>query len=268
MFYNYYLCDRCGNSFQQSTLCGFGRNWIMLIRTKGIVLKVTDYAENSVVAQLFTEELGLQSYLVNGAKKPKAKIHVNMLQPLHLLDMVVYHKNNGSLQRIKEAQQTPVLQQIPLDIFKNSMTMFLNEVLYKVLKHQQPDPQLFHFVQQSILWLDQTSSPITNFHLCFLMKLSKFIGYLPSVTPDKKPYFDLVEGVFTQNLPAHSYVLQEPHTTILYAILSTNYEDSHLCQMKREDRVFMLEQITNFYRLHTTHFGQINSLEILGEIFQ
>jgi DNA repair protein RecO (recombination protein O) len=240
---------------------------IMLVRTKGIVLKVTSYAENSVVVQVFTEELGLQSYLVNGAKKPKAKIHSNMLQPLHLLDMVVYHKNTGSLQRIKEAQQTPVLQQIPLDIVKGSVAMFLNEVLYKVLKHQQPDPHLFHFVYQSVLWLDQTASPIGNFHLSFLVKLSKFLGYLPTATPDKKPFFDLMEGVFTQSLPAHSYVLQEPHTSILHTILSTGYEGSRLYQMKREDRVYMLEQVINFYRLHTSHFGQINSLEILSEIF-
>lgn len=239
----------------------------MLIRTKGVVLKMTDYAENSVVVQIFTEELGLQSYLVNGAKKPKAKIHRNMLQPLHVLDMVVYHKNNGALQRIKEAQQTPVLQHIPLDIVKSSVCLFLNEVLYKVLKHQQPDPQLFHFIYQSILWLDQTEAPIANFHLCFLMKLSRFLGFLPTVTPDKKPFFDLMEGVFTNNLPAHRYVLQEPHTSIMHAMLSTSYENSHQCYMQREDRVYMLEQVVNFYRLHTSHFGQIHSLEILGELF-
>lgn len=239
----------------------------MLIRTKGIVLKVTNYGESSVVAQIFTEELGLQSYLINGAKKPKAKIHINILQPLHLLDMVVYNKQNTSLQRIKEAHQTPVLQHIPLDIVKSSVTIFLNEVLYKVLKHQQPDPQLFHFVYQSILWLDHSAVPIANFHLCFLMKMSKFLGYLPTAAPDKKLYFDLMEGVFTDEIPLHSYLLQEPHTSILHAILSTSYEASHQCYMRREDRKYMLEQMVNFYRLHTSHFGEIKSLDILEEIF-
>lgn len=239
----------------------------MLIRTKGIVLKVTDYAENSLVVQIFTEELGLQSYLVNGAKKPRARIHRNMLQPLHILDMVVYHKNTGALQRIKEAQQTPVLQYIPIDIVKSSVSLFLNEVLYKVLKHQQPDPQLFHFIYQSILWLDQTETSIANFHLCFLMKLSRFLGFLPTVSSDKKAFFDLMEGVFTNTLPPHRYVLQEPHTSIMYAILSASYEDSYQYYMSREDRVYMLEQVVNFYRLHTSHFGEINSIEILGELF-
>lgn len=239
----------------------------MIIKTRGIVLKVTDYADSSVVTQIFTEELGLQSYIINGAKKPKAKIHINMLQPLHLLEMVAYVKENNGLQHIKEARQTPVFRQIPLDIVKSSLALFLNEVLYKVLKHQQPDSHLFHFIHESILWLDQTQQPVSNFHLCFLMKLSKYLGYLPTLTSEKMPYFDLAEGIFTKNLPAHTYVLQEPHTTLFYEILRSSHDESHSFQMKHEDRIYLLRQIINFYRLHTENFGTVNSLEILEEIF-
>lgn len=239
----------------------------MLEKTRGIALKVTNYAENSVVAQIYTEKFGLQSYLINGAKKPKAKIHINMLQPLHLLDMVVYFKDSGALQRIKEATATPVLQQIPLDIQKGSVAIFLNEVLYKVLKIQQPDPYLFEFIQQSILWLDKTDKPIHNFHLCFLMKLSGFLGYMPSAAKENKPYFDLVEGLFTAYAPAHTYVLQEPHTSMFNSVLHTSYDESHTIIMKHEDRIYLLEQIIIFYKLHTENFGSVNSLEILEEIF-
>ncbi|TJZ62289.1 DNA repair protein RecO [Sphingobacterium olei] len=239
----------------------------MLQKTKGIALKVTNYSENSVVAQIFTEDLGLQSYLINGARKPKAKIHINMLQPLHLLEMVVYHKDNNALQRIKEAQQYPALHQIPLNIVKSSLAIFLNEVLYKVLKHQQPDPQLFHFIQQSILWLDETESPLANFHLSFLMKLSKFLGFLPTVNQDQKPFFDLMDGVFTDSLPPHQHVLQEPHTTIFHNILTSSYEASYGFHMKHVDRIYLLQKIIDFYRLHTENFGEVNSLYILEEIF-
>lgn len=239
----------------------------MLQKTKGIALKVTNYSESSIVTQIFTEDLGLQSYLINGARKPRAKIHVNMLQPLHLLDMVVYVKEDNSLQRIKEAHPAPALLHIPLDIRKSAVALFLNEILYKVLRHQQPDPQLFHFVFQSILWLDQTDFPIHNFHLCFLMKLSRFLGYLPSTTAQSKPYFDLMEGRFINNLPAHSYVLQEPHTSLFSSILGSSYEQSHNLVIKHSDRIYILEQIINFYRLHSDNFGAVNSLEILEEIF-
>ena len=239
----------------------------MLYNTRAIALKVTNYSENSIVAQLFTEAFGIQSYLINGARKPKAKIPLNMLQPLHLLDMIVYHKDSGALQRIKEASASPLLQHIPLDITKSTVAIFLNEILYKVLKQQQPDSQLFEFIQQSILWLDQTENPIQNFHLCFLMKLSKFLGYMPSVMEKHLPYFDLVDGIFTKFAPAHSYVLQEPHTSMFETILNISYEHSHNIQMKHEDRIYLLNQIINFYKLHTENFGNVNSLSILEEIF-
>jgi len=239
----------------------------MILRTRGIALKVTNYSENSVVAQIYTEELGLQSYLINGAKKPKAKIHINMLQPLHLLDMVVYNKDNGALQRIKEANPSPMLQHIPLTIAKSTVAIFLNEILYKVLRHQSTDPQLFHFIYQSIIWLDQTPTSIHNFHLCFLMKLSRFLGYTPTTTPEVQPFFDLMEGVFTNFAPAHTYVLQEPHTSLFHTILSTNYDNSHSISIKHADRIYLLQQIINFYKLHTENFGKINSLEVLEEVF-
>ena len=103
----------------------------MLHKTRGIVFKTTSYSENSVIVQVFTEKFGMQSYMVNGAKKPKAKISLNMLQSLSLLDMVVYYKNTGNVQRIKELKNSPVLQTIPYDIIKSSIALFLNEVLYR-----------------------------------------------------------------------------------------------------------------------------------------
>lgn len=239
----------------------------MLLRTRGIALKVTNYSENSIVVQVYTEELGLQAYLINGARKPKAKIHVNLFQPLHLLDMVVYVKENGSLQRIKEAQASPASQSIPLDIVKSSIAIFLNELLYKVLRHQAPEPLLFQFIHQSVVWLDHTHEPLYNFHLCFLMKLSRFLGYLPSATPSIKPYFDLADGIFTNYPPAHSYVLQEPHTSLFHRILKSSYENCKEIQMSQQDRLFLLEQIINFYKLHTENFGKLYSLQILKEVF-
>ncbi|HEX3386975.1 MAG TPA: DNA repair protein RecO, partial [Mucilaginibacter sp.] len=111
----------------------------MLHKTRGIVFKTTDYGESSVIVQVFTEKFGLQSYIVNGVKKPKAKITRNILQPLHLLDMVVYHKNTGQVHRISELKASPVLQSIPYDVIKSSIAIFLNEVLYKAVRQQSAD---------------------------------------------------------------------------------------------------------------------------------
>ena len=239
----------------------------MIQKTRGIALKVTNYSESSIVVHIFTEHLGMQSYLVNGARKPKAKLHSNLFQPLHLLEMVVYNKNTNNLQRIKEAQAIPSLTEIPFDILKGSVAMFLNEVVYKVLMHQSSDPYLFNFIHTSIHWLDKTDQPIQNFHLSFLMQLSKYLGYLPTITQERKPFFDLMDGIFTDIAPAHSYVLQDPHTQIFYDILTTPYELAHTLKVRREDRMYLLNQIINFYKLHTENFGSVHSLLILEELF-
>jgi DNA repair protein RecO (recombination protein O) len=125
----------------------------MLHKTRGIVFKTTDYSESSVVVQIFTEKFGLQSYIINGVKKPRAKISRNMLQPLHLLDLVVYHKSAGNVQRISELKVSPVLQSIPYDVIKSCIAIFLNEVLYKAVKQQSADEQLFDFIFNAIEWL-------------------------------------------------------------------------------------------------------------------
>lgn len=237
----------------------------MLQETKGITLKVTNYSESSVVVQIYTEQLGLQSYLINGARKPKAKISVNMLQPFHLLDLVVYQKENNALQRIKEAQHTPVLKTIPLDIVKSSIALFLNEVLYKVLRHQSPDRHLFQFLEHAIIWLDEAEDGLANYHLIFLLKLSHYLGFKPAISND--PYFDLVEGRFSKQLPAHVYTLQEPYSSYLRDLANSSFSDCNNVRLKREDRSYLLQKLVDYYRLHTENFGELNSLYILEEIF-
>lgn len=241
----------------------------MLQKTLGIALKTTNYSETSLVVHVFTEEFGMQSFLINGARKPRAKIGANLFQPLHLLEMVIYHKESGGLQRIKEARQSPILKEIPMDIMKSSLSLFINEVLCKVLREQSADPALFTFIYQAILWLDETNIKLTNFHLVFLMKLSRFLGFLPQhQTAQAKPYFDLMDGVFTSILPAHSHVLQEPHTSLLAQLLRTGFDDSNAIKMNKEDRKYLLEKLLEFYKLHSENFGTVNSLYILEEVFR
>src|ERR1700761_2396448 len=164
----------------------------MLHKTRGIVFKTTDYSESSVIVQVFTEKFGLQSYIVNGAKKPRTKISMNMLQPLHLLDMVVYHKNTGQVQRIAELKSSPVLQTIPYDVIKSSLVLFLNEVLYKAVRQQSADENMFDFIFNSIEWLDNQTEGVANFHLLFLTRLTRYLGFYPEkIAAAGMDFFDM-----------------------------------------------------------------------------
>ena len=239
----------------------------MLHKTRGIVFKTTNYSESSVVVQIFTEKFGIQSYLINGVKKPRAKIGMNILQPLHLLDMVVYHKAAGNIQRAAEIRQTPVFLTIPYDIVKSSLVMFLNEVLYRSIKQQTADEVLFEFLFHAIEILDRMEKGVLNFHLYFLLRLTRFLGFYPDITEAAgASYFDLSNGCFTKHIPPHSSIIEQPLTAVWLKILQSNFDNLHSLQISTTDRRILLTKILDYYRLHIESLGPIKSHLVLEEV--
>ncbi len=239
----------------------------MLHKTRGIVFKVTDYSESSVVAQIFTEDFGVQSYLINGVKRPKGKIRLSMLQPLHLLDMVVYFKPNAGIQRISELRCEPLLQSIPYDIAKSSIVLFINEILYKCVKHQYEDAKLFEFLHSSIALLDQTAQSISNFHLYFLLQLSRYLGFYPDKSRQGTcSYFDLKNGGYVKTMAENVFVLSEQHTSYFTGLLNSDFGTFHTIKIPGRERRLLLEKLVLYYQIHVEDLGQIKSHLVLEEV--
>ena len=239
----------------------------MLFKTRGIVFKTTNYGETSIITQIFTESFGLQSYIINGAKKPKAKISLSMLQPLHLLQIVVYHKNNGGVQHIKELKNAPVLLTIPYNIVKSSIAIFLNEVLYKSVKQQWADENLFRFIFNAVEWLDNRHEGIANFHLLFLLQASRYLGFYPDLyLAGETDYFDMKNGTFSRFKPDSQYYLSPPNTANFAALLQCTFQNLNLIRLSNDERRYMVQKLLDYYALHIESFGNIHSHEILEEV--
>jgi DNA repair protein RecO (recombination protein O) len=239
----------------------------MLHKTRGIIFRATDYGESSVIVQIFTEKFGLQSYIINGAKKPKAKIGRNMLQPLHLLDLVVYHKNTGGVQRISELKNAPILLSIPYDVIKSCIAIFLNEVLYKAIKQQSPDENLFDFVFSAIEWLDHQTESVANFHLVFLTRLTRYLGFYPDrYMAGNADYFDIKNGQFTRFKPESVSYLSPPHTQNFGLVLQTGFEDMQLLKLSNDERRYLVQKLLEYYAMHIEGFGNIRSADVLEEV--
>ncbi len=239
----------------------------MLHKTRGIVLKTTLYSESSVIVQIFTEKFGIQSYLINGVKKPKAKVRMNMLQPLHLVEMVVYNKANTGIQRISELRPSPVFRSIPYDLIKSTIVMFLNEVLYKSIRQQNTDENLFDFIFNAICWFDESEEATVSFHLAFLLKLSRFLGFAPNMeSKSDQNYFDLQEGEFKSRPPVHPYYLDKTDAATFISLFSTPFERISEIKMSNAGRRIILDKILIFYTLHTASFGEIKSHQILEDV--
>lgn len=239
----------------------------MLHKTRGIVLKTTNYAESSVVVQIFTEKFGLQSYLINGVKKPKSKIKLNMLQPLHLLEMVVYHKPSGSLQRISELRNQPVFHSIPYSLIKSSLALFMNEVLYKSLKLHNEDEALFNYLFNSIELLDKSENGIANFHLYFLLRLTKYFGFYPDLRMEEGAnFFDLKEGGFSKTQAPHLYIIDNSLLDEFKQLLNCSFQSLNELSVSTAKRRGLLNKILDYYSLHIENFGEVKSHQILEEV--
>ncbi|MBI9033658.1 MAG: DNA repair protein RecO [Bacteroidales bacterium] len=240
----------------------------MLHQTKGIVLHQVKYSETSIVAKIYTELFGVQSYLVRGVRKRKSKTSNAHFQHLSLLDMTVYHKQKSSLQNIKEIRQDYHFQEIPYDISKSSIAIFINEMVYKSIKEEEANPALFNFIFDSVRFLDLVDRDYNCFHLMFCSKLTRFLGFYPrGEFSDSNSYFDLQEGEFCAHTPIHDNYMNAECSKILHGFIQHSYEDLGSCPLNKDLRNLFLSKIIDYYRLHIHGMGEIKSHTILQSIF-
>jgi DNA repair protein RecO (recombination protein O) len=229
----------------------------MIKHTQGIVLSSVKYAESSVVCKIYTQELGLQSYLINGVRKRRGTS--SYYQPLSLLDMVVYHKEKGGLQRVKEVTFAHQYKSIPFHVLKSSVTLFLAEVLSKCLREEEQNNELFDFLLSSFIRIDQNEfSSIVHLH--FLLDLSAYLGFYPNRSNSNFPFFDLINGCFTQKAPVHKHFIGEPLITTFTALLNQEKE------MTISNKKALVDKLLEYYELHLDGFTNVRSHEILETV--
>ncbi len=241
----------------------------MLQKTKGICLHWIKYSESSIVATIYTEHFGRQSYMVNGVFGKKAPLKANLFQPLFILEMDVYHKPGRDLQRIKEAHIGFPYTSIPYDVFKSTQVVFIAELLFRTLREEEPNPKLFDFIVNALKMLDLQREGTANFSLYFMLKLLAFLGASPHIGEQGEAGFlDLKNGVFTPLAPAGTFFIDKFHSSILKEILSCSPMKLHLLRISNEERRVLMTKLTEYYEFHFEGSGSMKSLKVLQEIFQ
>ena len=183
----------------------------MLHQTKGIVFHSIKYSETSVIVKIYTELFGIQSYLFKGIRSSKSKIRPGLFQSMTLLDLVVYHKENQSLQSVKEVHLSHPFRSIPFDIRKSSVALFINELAYKAIREEESNPGMFAFLWDACLRLDETEERVSFFHVEFAVMLMHHLGIFPNDNfAPGSPVFNLREGTFQPGIPDHHWWLYWP----------------------------------------------------------
>ena len=239
----------------------------MIQKTRAIVLDITPYAEASIIVKAYTETMGLQSFLVNGVRKPKARFANNLFQPLTIIEIVAYFKKQGGLHRVSDVSASPPLVHIPYDTIKTTVALFLAEILYRSIKEEEANPDLFGFIDHSIQILDLHPETTSRFHLIFCLQLTRYLGFYPSGRfSNHTRYFDLKEGVFREGKPMHPYFVDQHLSQRFDELLEQTLEDTHEMKMTADERKHILQAIITYFELHHTQGFSIRSHEVLAEL--
>lgn len=239
----------------------------MLIKTKGIIVRTKKYSESSVITDIYTEAKGLRSYIVSGVRAKRSKFPPGLLQVMSLVDMVAYHREDKDLTRIKELKAAHIYHQLPFEVVRRSVGIFMAEIIRKTIKEREKNSDLFRFLYDNFVWLDTSVHSVANLHLYFLVNLSAHLGFMPSDTYGfKTPFFDLKEGQFTTGGFDHTYFLDKNISKIFHQFISVDIENIHRISLVNAQRKQLLQQLLDYYGLHIDNFSKINSHSILEEV--
>ena len=218
----------------------------MLHKTRGIVFKYFKYRDTSIIVKIFTEAFGLQTYVINGVRSKSSKGKIAFYQPLTLLDMVVYYKESVEINRISEVKCASPFQSISTDIKKTAIVMFLAEVLYKTVKEEGEVTELFDFIFHSIEILDHLPAGYENFHLQFLLKLARYLGF--GVESSEHFYDSFPE----EDVDPVKQLLMNPY-------------EQHI-KVPNSMRRILLDHIIKFYQTHIDTLKEVKSVKVLQEV--
>jgi DNA repair protein RecO (recombination protein O) len=220
----------------------------VLHKVKGVVFRFTRYGETSVIVTIFTDQFGLQSYIVNGVRSRSSKSKIALFQPLTLLELVVYHRENANINRIKEMKCIHPYNNLHLDVSRSAIAMFITEVINKAVKDQSHAEDLCEFLITSLITLDSMTTHVHNFHLIFMLKLSRFLGF------GAQNINEVLGGRVTELLIENA-IGQMISGDYLTQVALTNPQ-------RRE----ALDLLIQFYNEHSGTLGELKSVQVLREI--
>lgn len=245
--------------------------YVNVHKTKGIVLRTVKYGETSLIVSAYTELFGVQSYLVNGVRtsSKKGPGKANLFQPAAILDLVVYHNELKNLQRIREFRWGYLYQHVFFDVLKNAVALFMVELLQKCLKQPEPNADLFYFIEDAFIHLDQSADAVVaNYPLFFALHLAGFLGFrIRDDRSGRVSILDLREGLFVAEPPQHQDMLEEPYSTITSQLLRVRLpEELRELRLNQETRRVLILAYQSFYALHVPDFGVMKTLPVLQTV--
>ena len=237
-----------------------------IVSTNAIVISAIKYGDSSLIARLYTKESGLTSYMIKGVlKSKKGKLKAAYFQPLTQLKIEANHQDKRDLQSIREAQVTHVYTSLHTDVIKQSVVMFLSEMMSNSIQEHESSHLLYEYLEQAFLWLD-SHDDLANFHLLFLLNLTKFLGFYPDTSEMHKNNFHLREGIFT-DIIHEKEVIRGEEIVQFKKLLGINFDSIESIKFSKNQRQDLLRMLIRYFELHLDGFKKPKSLDVLEAVF-
>lgn len=241
-------------------------------KTKGVILRAVKYGETSIIATVYTELFGVQSYMVKGVRQSSKKSQgkANYFQPAAILEMEVFYNELKQMQFIKEYQWSFFYEKIFNDVVRNAVSMYIIELLQHSLKQPEAHPELFDFIENTLKQIDKGADGlIANLPLYFILQLGSELGFkISGEYSDEMKVIDLQEGSFVKDIPSHQqYLINECAQITSRLLRAKNYEEVSAILLNRHIRKELLQAYQTFMQFHITGFGELRSVGVLYELF-
>ena len=240
----------------------------MLIKTKAIVLHTLRYGEQKMIVHLLSETEGRLSVIIRLPTTQRGKLKKQLFQPMNIIEAEIDVRPKSELHHLRDVRLLSPYVSLPFHPQKMAIALFLAEFIYYSTREETLNAPLYQYIENSLRWLDACQTSVANFHLVFMMRMSRFIGFYPNID-DYRPgdFFDLRMASFTTTPPAHPDFLNPVDAAHISTLLRMNYETMHLFRMSRHDRNRIVEVLTLYYRLHVSAFPELQSLAVMKELW-
>lgn len=235
-------------------------------KTTGIVLRCIKYSETSVIVDIYTLLKGLRTYIVSGLGSKKDRSKASCFQHLNILEIVAYDKPANKLARIKEQKIVQHYKTLPYDVRKSSVGLFSLEVCREAIKESEPNAELYHFLEQYFVMLDNTTERLSNTAVKFLLELANYIGIRPEHNySDTNPYLDMLAGTYVADVS--KYTLTHEISEKLYKLMISDWIGYSAIVLSKRQQGELLDHMVTYYKLQLDQVKELKSLQVLRDIF-